>query len=97
MTRLAPEDIIIRPILSEKTWREMEVGKYTFEVHPGATKPEIRQAVEELFKVKVEKVWTMHRQGKPRRTRLDRRHGRTKMEKRAVVRLAPGHKIEITG
>jgi len=49
MPRLAPEDIIIRPILSEKSWREMEVGKYTFEVHPDATKPEIREAVEELF------------------------------------------------
>ncbi|MGB9757261.1 MAG: 50S ribosomal protein L23 [Candidatus Bipolaricaulaceae bacterium] len=97
MPRLLPEDIIIRPILSEKTWREMEQGRYTFEVHPGATKPEIRAAVEELFKVKVEKVWTMYRPGKPRRTRLDRRHGRTKREKRAVVKLAPGHKIEITG
>jgi hypothetical protein len=51
MPRLAPEDIIIRPILSEKSWREMEAGKYTFEVHPDATKPEIREAVEELFKV----------------------------------------------
>lgn len=97
MPTLRPEDIIIRPILSEKTWREMEAGKYTFEVHPEATKPEIRQAVEELFKVRVEKVWTMHRSGKPRRTRLDRRHGRTSQEKRAVVRLAPGHKIEIAG
>jgi large subunit ribosomal protein L23 len=97
MPRLAPEDIIIRPILSEKSWREMEAGKYTFEVHPNATKPEIREAVEELFKVKVEKVWTMYRRGKLRRTRLDRRHGRTKREKRAVVKLAPGHKIEIVG
>jgi len=47
--------------------------------------------------VKVEKVWTMYRRGKPRRTRLDRRHGRTKRETRAVVKLAPGHKIEIVG
>ncbi|MCS7216953.1 MAG: 50S ribosomal protein L23 [Candidatus Bipolaricaulota bacterium] len=97
MPRLLPEDILLRPILSEKSWREMEQGKYTFEVHPDATKPEIRAAVEELFKVKVEKVWTMYRPGKPRRTRLDRRHGRTKRTKRAVVKLAPGHKIEIVG
>ncbi|MGQ9700216.1 MAG: 50S ribosomal protein L23 [Candidatus Bipolaricaulaceae bacterium] len=97
MPKLAPEDIVIRPVLSEKTWREMEAGKYTFEVHPEATKPEIRQAVEELFKVEVERVWTMHRRGKPRRTRLDRRPGRTRGGKRAVVKLAPGHKIEITG
>ncbi|MCS7239750.1 MAG: 50S ribosomal protein L23 [Candidatus Bipolaricaulota bacterium] len=97
MPALRPEDIVIRPILSEKTWREMEAGKYTFAVHPDATKPEIRQAIEEIFKVKVEKVWTMYRPGKPRRTRLDRRHGRTSEEKRAVVKLAPGHKIEIAG
>jgi large subunit ribosomal protein L23 len=97
MPRWAPEAVILQPILSEKTWREMEAGRYTFEVHPKATKPEIREAIEELFKVRVEKVWTMYRPGKPRRTRLDRRHGRTKRRKQAVVKLAPGHKIELAG
>ncbi|MCR4392140.1 MAG: 50S ribosomal protein L23 [Candidatus Acetothermia bacterium] len=95
--KLLPEDILLRPILSEKTWRLREAGKYTFEVHPDAGKTEVRHAVEELFGVKVERVWTMTRQGKPRRTRMDRRHGRTKGEKRAVVQLAPGHKIDIVG
>ncbi len=91
----APEDVILRPILSEKTWRGMEEGKYTFEVAPQAGKVEVRHAVEALFGVKVEKVWIMSRRGKPRRTRLDRRFGRTKSEKRAIVQLAPGHKIDL--
>ena len=95
--RLLPEDIIIRPVLTERSWRAMEEGKYTFEVHPDASKPEIRRAVEELFGVVVEKVWTMRVKGKPRRTRLDRRHGRTKSWKKAIVKLAPGHKIDIVG
>ncbi|MFH1609975.1 MAG: 50S ribosomal protein L23 [Candidatus Bipolaricaulota bacterium] len=91
------EDVILRPILSEKTWRGMEEGKYTFEVCPAAGKTEIRMAVEGLFGVKVDRVWVMNRSGKPRRTRLDRRHGRTRGERRAVVKLAPGHKIDIVG
>lgn len=91
------EDVILRPILSEKTWRGMEEGKYTFEVPPDAGKSEIRTAVEGLFGVKVDRVWVLNRSGKPRRTRLDRRHGRTRGEKRAVVKLAPGHKIDIVG
>lgn len=97
MPELRPEDIVIRPILSEKTWREMEAGKYTFEVHRRAGKAEVKRAVEEIFRVRVERVWTMNRPGKPRRTRLDRRHGRTPSSKRAVVQLAPGHKIDLTG
>ncbi len=95
--RLHPEDILLRPILTEKSWRDMEEGKYTFEVHPRATKVDIRHAVEELFGVKVVEVRTLRRPGKPRRTRMDRGFGRTKEEKRAIVKLAPGHKIDIVG
>jgi large subunit ribosomal protein L23 len=91
------EDVVLRPVLSEKTWRGMEDGKYTFEVAAGAGKNEIRTAVEVLFGVKVDRVWVMNRSGKPRRTRLDRRHGRTRGERRAVIKLAPGHKIDIVG
>ncbi len=91
------EDIVMRPVLSEKTWRGMEEGKYTFEVATDAGKQEIRTAVESLFGVKVARVWVMNRSGKPRRTRLDRRHGRTSGERRAIVKLAPGHKIDIVG
>lgn len=97
MADRSPEDVVLRPVLSEKTWRGMEEGKYTFEVAPGAGKAEIRAAVEELFGVKVLRVRVMNRSGKPRRTRLDRRHGRTRAERRAIVQLAPGHKIEIVG
>lgn len=91
------EDVVLRPILSEKTWRGMEEGKYTFEVSPSAGKGEIRTAVESLFGVKVARVWVMNRSGKPRRTRLDRRHGWTRSERRAIVKLAPGHKIDLVG
>lgn len=91
------EDIVLRPVLSEKTWRGMEEGKYTFEVAVGAGKQEICGAVEGLFGVKVARVWVMNRSGKPRRTRMDRRHGRTAGERRAIVKLAPGHKIDIVG
>jgi len=95
--RVHPEDVLLRPVFSEKTWQGVEEGKYTFAVRPGASKVEIRQAVEELFDVKVEKVWALRRPGKPRRTRMDRRHGRTSGEKRAVVKLAPGHRIDLVG
>lgn len=91
------EDVVLHPVLSEKTWRAMEEGKYTFEVAADAGKSEIRTAIEELFKVKVARVWVMNRAGKPRRTRMDRRHGRTRGERRAIVKLAPGHKIDIVG
>jgi len=90
-------DVLLRPVLTEKSWRDMEDGKYTFAVSQQATKVAVRQAVEELFDVKVEKVWASRRPGKPRRTRMDRRHGRTPAEKRAVVKLAPGHRIELVG
>lgn len=97
MAEMHLEDVILRPILSEKTWRGMEEGKYTFEVSPSAGKAEIRTAVEGLFGVKVDRVWVMNRCGKPRRTRLDRRQGRTRAERRAIVKLAPGHKIDLVG
>ncbi|MGC9529718.1 MAG: 50S ribosomal protein L23 [Candidatus Bipolaricaulaceae bacterium] len=90
-------DVLLRPVLTEKTWRDMEEGKYTFEVHPRASKVQVRHAVEDAFGVEVESVWTLRRPGKPRRMRMDRRFGRTKGVKRAVVKLAPGHKIDIVG
>ncbi|MGB2982902.1 MAG: 50S ribosomal protein L23 [Candidatus Bipolaricaulia bacterium] len=91
------EDIVISPILTENTWQQMEDRKYAFRVALGANKIEIRKAVEELFKVKVEKVWTANRSGKPRRERLSQLHGRTARWRKAIVRLAPGDRIEIMG
>ncbi|MDI7250556.1 MAG: 50S ribosomal protein L23 [Bacillota bacterium] len=85
-------DVIIRPIVSEKSNALMGQGKYTFVVHPRATKVQIRQAVEELFRVKVRAVNTAHLRGKPRRFGVHR--GRTPAWKKAVVTLAPGEKIQ---
>lgn len=84
-------DIIIRPIITEKTSRMMELGQYTFEVLPQANKIEIRNAVEEVFKVKVAKVNTIKVRSKPKR--MGAYLGRTRSWKKAIVTLAPGEKI----
>jgi large subunit ribosomal protein L23 len=98
MTRYAhPEDILLTPILTEDTWQQMEDRKYAFRVALGANKIQIKKAVEELFKVHVEKVWTANMKGKPRRERLSQLHGRTSQWRKAIVRLAPGDRIEIVG
>lgn len=84
-------DVIIRPIVSEKSNALMGQGKYTFVVQPGATKIEVRQAVEQLFGVKVRAVNTVNVRGKPRRMGVHR--GYTPRWKKAIVTLAPGEKI----
>ncbi|MGE5580805.1 MAG: 50S ribosomal protein L23 [Bacillota bacterium] len=89
---LAARDIIIAPIVTEKTNEAMGRGAYTFRVHPEATKADVHNAVEEIFKVKVRRVNTMNVSGKPRRLGL--RIGRTRNWKKAIVTLAPGQKIE---
>ena len=63
-----PRDIILAPVVSEKSYALMELGVYTFKVHPSATKPEIRDAVEAIWGVEVSKVNTLNRKGKRRRT-----------------------------
>lgn len=98
MTRYAhPEDVLVAPILTEDTWQQMEDRKYAFRVALGANKIQIKKAVEELFNVHVEKVWTANRKGKPRRERLSQLHGRTSRWRKAIVRLAPGDRIDIMG
>jgi len=89
---LSPRDIIIAPLITEKTHEATERGTYTFKVHPQATKADIHNAVEEIFKVKVVKVNTMNIKGKPRRMGL--KVGRTPRWKKAMVTLAPGQRIE---
>lgn len=84
-------DIIVRPIITEKTSRLMEIGQYTFEVLKDANKIEIRKAVEEVFNVKVAKVNTIQISSKPKR--MGAFMGRTRTWKKAVVTLAPGEKI----
>ena len=89
-----PRDILIKPVVSEKSYGLMDEGKYTFVVDPRANKTEIKIAVESIFGVKVSSVNTMNRQGKARRTRFG--IGRRKDTKRAIVTLKEGS-IDIFG
>lgn len=86
-------DILIRPIVTEKSTALMEQGKYTFRVPLAATKIQIRQAVEQIFKVKVQAVNTMRYEGKLKR--MGRTQGRRSDWKKAVVTLEPGEAIEL--
>lgn len=86
-------DILIKPIITEKTTALMEERKYTFRVPLAATKVEIHQAVEQIFKVKVQAVNTMRYEGKMKR--LGRTQGRRSDWKKAVVTLKPGETIEL--
>jgi len=83
-----PRDVIVRPIVSEKSYSLIDQGKYTFEVDPTANKTEIKLAIEKIFGVKVASVNTINRQGKIRRTRFGM--GKRKDTKRAIVTLASG-------
>ncbi len=94
---LHPEDIILAPLLTEETWGMMEKNKYTFRVALGVNKVQIRKAVEEIFKVKVNKVWTANVKSKPRRERLNQMHGHTSRWHKAIVQLAPGERIDVMG
>jgi large subunit ribosomal protein L23 len=86
-------DIILSPVISEKSYADAERGKYTFVVNQEATKPDIRRAVEQIWGVRVRAVNTMHRSGKQVRRRFVR--GRRASSRRAIVTLAPGDKIAI--
>ena len=86
-------DILVRPIVTEKSTALMEQGKYTFRVPLAATKIQIRQAVEQIFKVKVQAVNTMRYEGKLKR--MGRTQGRRSDWKKAVVTLQPGEAIEL--
>ena len=90
-----PRDIIIQPVVSEKSYAGSSIGVYTFEVHPSASKPEIRDAVQRIFNVKVLKVNTLNRRGKRRMTRGTNRVGVRNGAKRAIVTLAPGQQIPL--
>jgi large subunit ribosomal protein L23 len=88
-----PRDILIRPIVSEKSYALMDEGKYTFEVDPRANKTEIKIAVEQIFGIKVQSVNTINRKGKARRTRFG--IGKRKDVKRAIVTVGAGEAIDI--
>ncbi|HZX47515.1 MAG TPA: 50S ribosomal protein L23 [Clostridia bacterium] len=86
----APQDIVIRPIVTERSMRDKEQNKYTFVVDRKANKIEIKKAVEELFDVKVERVNVVNYMGKMRR--MGRNIGRKASWKKAFVKLAEGSK-----
>jgi large subunit ribosomal protein L23 len=90
-----PRDVLVKPVISEKSYRLADDGKYTFIVAPGSNKTQIRQAVEAVFRVKVAGVNTVNRQGKRRRTRFG--YGKRPDTKRAIVTLAEGERIDIFG
>ena len=83
-----PRDIIISPVVSEKSYGLIDEGKYTFVVAPDANKTEIKLAIEKIFGVKVASVNTLNRQGKTRRTKFGL--GKRKNTKRAIVTLTSG-------
>jgi large subunit ribosomal protein L23 len=85
--------VIIRPVVSEKTYVLATADKYTFRVHPDAHKTQIRQAVEQLFEVDVVEVRTMSVKSKPKRRGLT--SGRTRQWKKAIVQVKPGQSIPI--
>lgn len=88
-------DILIAPVVSEKSYGLLEENVYTFTVHPDASKPEIKQAVESIFEVKVLKVNTMNRKGKRKRNRRNGTFGKRPDTKRALVTLAEGDEIDL--
>ena len=90
-----PRDIILSPVISEKSYGLIEDNVYTFVVHPDSNKTQIKIAIEKIFKVKVSSVNTANRQGKRKRTR--RGFGRRNDTKRAIVSLADGDRIDIFG
>ena len=90
-----PRDVVIEPIVSEKSYSLLEQNVYTFRVHPSASKPEIRDAIEAIFDVKVTKVNTLNRKGKRRRNRRALTFGSRPDTKRAIVTLAEGDSIDL--
>jgi large subunit ribosomal protein L23 len=90
-----PRDVILRPVISEKSYGLLDDGKYTFVVAPDANKTEIKIAVQQIFNVRVTAVNTANRKGKRKRTKGG--FGQRNDTKRAVVSLAEGDRIEIFG
>ena len=96
MTTIAdPRDVIVQPVISEKSYGLLDQNKYTFLVHPGANKTQIKIAIQQIFDVRVLSVNTINREGKRKRTRTG--WGKRKDTKRAIVTLAAGDRIEAFG
>ena len=91
-----PRDVLLSPVISEKSYGLLDDNQYTFIVLPEANKTQIKIAVEQVFNVKVTGVNTINRQGKRKRSRGNKL-GKRKDTKRAIVSLAEGHRIDIFG
>ena len=89
----SPRDVIVRPIVSEKSYAGIESNVYTFLVSPDANKTEIKEAVQAIWNVQVTSVNTINRKGKVKRRRYT--FGKRPDQKRAIVTLAQGDSIEI--
>ncbi len=90
-----PRSIILRPVVSEKSYRQMDENFYTFIVDPRANKIEIRKAVEQIFGVKVVNVNTLNRKGKRKRNRRTGVYSSKPDTKRAIVKLAENDRIDL--
>jgi large subunit ribosomal protein L23 len=90
-----PRDIILAPVVSEKSYSLIEQNTYTFLVHPDSSKPEIHDAVESIFGVTVTKVNTLNRPGKKVRQRRSNKMGQRPATKRAIVTVKAGDRIEL--
>jgi large subunit ribosomal protein L23 len=90
-----PRDVILRPVVSEKSYALLDEGVYTFVVDPRASKTEIRQAVESIFNVRVATVNTLNRKGKRKRNRRTGTFGSRSDVKRAIVTLAGDDRIDL--
>jgi large subunit ribosomal protein L23 len=90
-----PRDILLAPVISEKSYGLIDENKYTFLVRPDANKTQIKIAVEQVFNVKVTSVNTVNRNGKKKRTRFG--IGKRNDTKRAIVGLAEGDRIDLFG
>jgi large subunit ribosomal protein L23 len=88
-----PRDVIIKPVVSEKSYGLLDGGVYTFVVHPDSNKTEIKIAIEAIFNVKVDKVNTLNRKGKRKRRRQF--YGTRPDTKRAIVTLRDGDRIDL--
>ena len=92
---MADRTVLIKPVISEKSYALMDEGAYIFVVDPRASKVEIREAVEETFSVHVASVNTLNRKGKRKRNRRQPTFGRRSDTKRAIVRLKGDDRIEL--
>ena len=95
MTARDARDVIIKPVVSEKSYALIDQGAYVFIVHPDANRTQVRQAVESIFSVKVAKVNILNRKGKRKRNRRQPTFGTRPDTKRAIVTLAGGDRIDL--